>query len=329
MKGAGAPAREFSWSLTSCPENGSILGIGREAGPSRETDDRFRLAVEAAPNAMMVVAPGGRIVLVNAETEKLFGYSREELLNLSVDALVPERFRPRHASSCAEYFGGPRTRTMGSGRDLLGLRKDGREIPIEIGLNPMSTREGTFAMVSLIDITERKRLEEKLRMESVRDPLTGLYNRRYLETTLDREIHRCGRKKVPLALVFMDVDRFKRFNDAFGHDAGDEVLREVGRILKTGTRHGDIACRYGGEEFVLALPETSQEPALRKAEELCRKMGETRLTKEGRPLGRVTLSAGVAAFPGHGSSPAEILKAADRALYRAKRGGRDRAALAR
>jgi len=125
------------------------------------------------------------------------------------------------------------------------------------------------------------------------------------------------------------VDRFKRFNDTFGHAAGDEVLRKVGRLLKTGTRHGDIACRYGGEEFVLALPETSLEPAIRKAERLCRKMGETRLAKEGRPLGRVTLSAGVAAFPDHGSSPAEILKAADRALYRAKRGGRDRAALAR
>lgn len=329
LKGDGAAPREFTWSLTSCPEDGSFLGIGREAAPERGRDDRFRIAVESAPNAMMVVAPGGKIVQANAEAEKLFGYSRRELLDLSVDDLVPGRFRARHSALCGGYFAEPRPRAMGSGRDLCGLRKDGREIPVEIGLNPMSTGEGTFAMVSLVDLTKRKRREERLRKESLRDPLTGLYNRRYLEATLDREIHRCGRKKRPLAVIFMDVDRFKRFNDVLGHAAGDTILRQTGRLLETGTRRGDIACRYGGEEFVLVLPETGAESALRRAEELRREAGDLRLRGTGQAGGRITFSIGVASFPAHGASSRELLEAADRALYRAKRAGRNRAEMAK
>lgn len=172
------------------------------------------------------------------------------------------------------------------------------------------------------------RLREKLRYQSVRDPLTGLFNRRYLDESLEREVPNAVRKKRSLGVVMLDVDRFKKFNDLFGHDAGDAVLRELGAYLAKFARHGDLACRYGGEEFTLILPESSLKDTRRRADEL--RVGFQQLSIKHRELvlGRVTLSLGVAALPGHGTTPAELLTAADRALLRAKHEGRDRVVVA-
>ncbi len=127
-------------------------------------DDLFRLAVESAPNAMILVDKEGRIVLANAQTEKLFGYAREELLGQSIEMLVPVRFRGKHPAHRRDFFAHPQTRSMGAGRDLFGLRKDGSEVPVEIGLNPLQTKDGSFVLAAIVDITERKRSEEKFRL---------------------------------------------------------------------------------------------------------------------------------------------------------------------
>jgi PAS domain S-box-containing protein len=127
-------------------------------------DDLFRLAVESAPNAMIMVDREGRIVLANTQTEKLFGYPRGELLGKSMEMLVPERFRAKHPGQRGDFFAHPQTRSMGAGRDLFGLRKDGVEVPVEIGLNPLQTSGGTFVLAAIVDITERKRAEEKFRL---------------------------------------------------------------------------------------------------------------------------------------------------------------------
>src|SRR5207244_12944716 len=121
----------------------------------------------AAPNAMLMVDDRGRITLVNAQAESLFGYSREELLEQPVELLVPHRYRAAHPDLREGFFGHPTTRPMGAGRDLYGLRKDGSELPIEIGLNPIETAEGPFVLASIIDITERKAAENALK-ESLR-----------------------------------------------------------------------------------------------------------------------------------------------------------------
>jgi diguanylate cyclase (GGDEF)-like protein len=172
------------------------------------------------------------------------------------------------------------------------------------------------------------RLREALRVQSIRDPLTGLFNRRYLEETLELEFARASRSKVSLAVMMLDVDHFKRFNDNFGHDAGDAVLKTVGQVLAGGMRRGDITCRYGGEEFTIVAPGAGLEDAQRRADALRQAVAAINLVHNGRPLGAITCSLGVAAFPLHGATPAEVLQAADEALYRAKNGGRNRVEVA-
>ncbi|MGA3348217.1 MAG: diguanylate cyclase [Candidatus Sulfotelmatobacter sp.] len=172
------------------------------------------------------------------------------------------------------------------------------------------------------------RLRDALRTQSVRDALTGLYNRRYLEEALDREIRRAGRAGQPLGLMMIDLDHFKRFNDTYGHDAGDAVLREAAAFLLRSVRAEDFVCRFGGEEFVVILPTANREGAHARAERLRLKMKDMAVQHQGRSLGMVSFSIGVAAFPEHGASPQELMAAADAALYEAKRGGRDRVVVA-
>jgi diguanylate cyclase (GGDEF)-like protein len=172
------------------------------------------------------------------------------------------------------------------------------------------------------------RLRETLRGQSIRDPLTGLFNRRYMEETLDRELSRAERGRQPLSVVLLDIDRFKHFNDTFGHEAGDMVLAGLGTLLRSACRAGDVACRYGGEEFVLILPEASLQDARRRAEEIREAIRGLQVTHGGRPLEAVRCSMGVAAYPEHGEVGGALLRAADAALYRAKREGRDQVVLA-
>ena len=168
------------------------------------------------------------------------------------------------------------------------------------------------------------KLRETLRQQSVRDPLTGLFNRRFLEEVLDRELARLERKNLPLSLIMIDVDNFKSFNDTFGHEAGDAVLRDLGGVLQRHVRGSDIACRYGGEEFTIVLPEASVEIGRQRAEMLREAARELRLVHDGKSLGAITLSLGVACFPGHGRRREHLLQVADAALYEAKNGGRNR-----
>jgi len=171
--------------------------------------------------------------------------------------------------------------------------------------------------------------ETLLRELSIRDPLTGLFNRRYLEETLDRELSRVARNKLPLGIIMLDIDHFKQFNDTHGHEAGDVLLRQVGETLKESIRASDIACRYGGEEFTLILPEASQEITHQRAEQVHEDVKHLQINYDDKILDGVTMSLGVAAFPINGSTPTAILRAADDALYLAKREGRDRVIVAK
>src|ERR1022692_3106060 len=172
------------------------------------------------------------------------------------------------------------------------------------------------------------RLREALRTQSVRDALTGLYNRRYLEEVLDREVRRAARAAQSLGLLMIDLDHFKSFNDTYGHEAGDAVLRETGLSLTKGIRAEDFVCRFGGEEFVVILPTADLEASCARAERLRLKMKELTILHQGRSMGMLTISVGVAVFPEHAMSPKELMAAADAAMYEAKRGGRDQVVVA-
>jgi diguanylate cyclase (GGDEF)-like protein len=166
-------------------------------------------------------------------------------------------------------------------------------------------------------------LRETLREQSIRDPLTRLFNRRFLEESLERELQLASRKKHSLAVLFLDLDHFKRFNDTFGHDAGDLVLQSIADLFRTFFRSTDICCRYGGEEFAIILPEASAQAAAVRADALRSEIKRLRLQYKGQALGPLSLSAGVAAFPEHGSTSDELLKIADQCLYESKASGRD------
>jgi diguanylate cyclase (GGDEF)-like protein len=195
-------------------------------------------------------------------------------------------------------------------------------VPINNAVERLATSLAEHISLALANL----KLRETLRYQSIRDPLTGLFNRRYLEDSILRELQRAARKQRPLGIIMLDVDHFKKYNDTYGHQAGDALLRGIGALLQRNTRGDDIACRYGGEEFIIILPEAPLEIARQRAERLREEANN--LATHGDPGRAVSLSFGVAAFPEHGVNAMDLLRAADRALYRAKGAGRDRVMVA-
>jgi diguanylate cyclase (GGDEF)-like protein len=172
------------------------------------------------------------------------------------------------------------------------------------------------------------RLRESLREQSIRDPLTGLYNRRFLEESLSREIFRAQRSGFMIACLMLDLDHFKQFNDLYGHDAGDAVLQEIARTLQKSVRREDIVCRYGGEEFAIIMPVASKEIAIKRAEIILDRVRHLEINYRRNLFQKLSLSIGLAFFPTNGHSAEEVLQAADMALLEAKKTGRDRLVIA-
>ncbi len=180
-----------------------------------------------------------------------------------------------------------------------------------------------FAKQVALSITNL-RLREALRNQSIRDPLTGVFNRRYMEETLEREIRRAQRFEQSLGILMLDLDHFKLFNDAYGHEAGDAILRELAALLVRSVRAEDVVCRFGGEEFVIILPAANLEITAERAESIRQRLHQLAVMHQGHVLNAITASFGVAAFPDNGRTASGLLESADAAMYRAKREGRDR-----
>jgi diguanylate cyclase (GGDEF)-like protein/PAS domain S-box-containing protein len=168
------------------------------------------------------------------------------------------------------------------------------------------------------------KLREALRQQSIHDSVTGLYNRRYMKEALERELRRAIRDRRPLGLLMFDIDHFKKFNDTYGHEAGDVILNALGNFLKQQVRGNDIPCRYGGEEFLIILPRSPLDECRKRAEKLREEVKNIEVYHEGKLLPTLSFSVGVAGYPEHGTSLDTLLKVADTALYSAKANGRDR-----
>jgi diguanylate cyclase (GGDEF)-like protein/PAS domain S-box-containing protein len=268
---------------------------------------------------------------VNPFLIKMLGYTREEFVEKKLWEVGA--FQDIEASQ--EAFEALQKNEYIRYEDLPLRTKSGRLIQVESVSNVYLVSGEKVIQCNIRDITERiqaqnalLKSEARLREMSVRDYLTGLFNRRYMEETLERELLRASRKGLSLGILMIDVDDFKQFNDNFGHAAGDAVLRELGTLLRGHFRGEDIACRYGGDEFIIVLLDASLEMTRDRAERLCEHGRHINLQFEGQTLEAVTLSVGVAVFPEHGATSAEILKAADTALYRAKHEGRGRVVVA-
>ena len=474
----------------------------RDLSQRYKSEERFRGFMESSSEAIICVDSDGLIAIVNSQAEKLFGYSRSEMLQQKVEMLVPERMRHGHPGRRAGFSAAPKVRPMGAGIELWAVRKDGSEFPAEISLRPFAWDDKTLISTVILDITARKdrekaladaneklrivleeaqqrsheaaklaelldvlqscqtaeeaykviqrslpmtllsrsgalcltsasrnavevvaawgensatetsfhpdscwalrrgkvqrsknnsstlicahvtgappdgylcvplaaqgetlgvlyleclpslseasrdatealfelamavgerislalanlKLREILRTQSVRDPLTGLFNRRYMEETLEREFKRAVRNKQPAAILMLDIDHFKQFNDTFGHQAGDTLLQTFGEFLSQRMRGEDVVCRYGGEEFTVILAGASLDVACRRAELLRTEVKQLTVQHARQVLGTISVSIGAAAYPGYDTAN-DLLHAADQALYRAKAEGRDR-----
>lgn len=293
---------------------------------------RYRRLFEAAQDGILILdADTGMIRDVNPFLIKMLGYSREEFLGKKLWEIGA--FQDVQASQ--EAFEALQEREYIRYEDLPLKAKNGHLVQVEFVSNVYSMDDEKVIQCNIRDITERKEAQDALykneallRELSTRDHLTGLFNRRYMEESLESELLRAARNQLPLGIIILDVDGFKQFNDTYGHATGDMILRELGEILCKYVREEDVAARYGGDEFVVILPGASREVTQERAVILCRATEDFHLQMEGKALPSPTLSLGAATFPQNGSLSATLLKAADAALYRAKHEGGGQVAMA-
>jgi diguanylate cyclase (GGDEF)-like protein len=212
--------------------------------------------------------------------------------------------------------------------DILGLLHlknafnldDSGQNPEKADLRKMAVTLSEYLSLSIANV----KLSESLSRQSIQDPQSGLYNRRFMEESLQREILRAGRKQTQIGIIMGDLDHFKKFNDVYGHAAGDKIIVQIGKLFKERFRGSDIACRYGGEEFLIILPETSREDTFKRADALREDIKKMEMVFQGQILGTITMSMGIASYPEKGARIEELLRVADTALYKAKQEGRDK-----
>lgn len=318
-----------------------------------ESEARYRMLAENSQDVIWTLdIPTRRYTYVSPSIADMCGYLPEELVGQPVDA----RLTPESAARVARDID-QRLRRIAAGDKTAGvvvneleqICKDGKVISTEIVSSYLLDTDGVAQTILGItrNVSERKaaevalretnrqlhaRIEEIGRLQvalqelAVRDSLTGLYNRRYLDETLEREVSRARREGNPLSLVMLDIDHFKRVNDTYGHQVGDEALRMLATTLLADIRAEDVACRYGGEEFLILLPNMPLETATLRAE-AWRKAVAGLAVGLGNFHIAFTVSLGVAAYPEHGKTPDDLTRCADQALYRAKNEGRNRIAV--
>lgn len=293
-----------------------------------ESEHFLNILLQASPEAICISDLKGEVRYMSPRGISLFGMaSQDEIVGRNIMDLIAAPDRPLAKERFQQAI---EEEDVGL-REYLFLRKDGSTFCIELNSALLREADGSPSGMLFVgrDISDRKKVEAALQEaymhlqhQAVRDPLTDLFNRRYMEETLERELARCQREELPLSLVMMDIDFFKNVNDTHGHKAGDIMLKALGELLQSDTRGEDIVCRYGGEEFVAILPSAAPNHAIARAEGWRRAFEALRIPYDNQTL-KATLSCGVATFPQNGDNSEDLIRAADKALYKAKSDGRN------
>lgn len=284
----------------------------------RESEAMLRNITNAAQEAIIMLNEQGNVIFWNPSAERLLGYSEAEMLDSSIDKIIPERYRKTHNEEFAHFQTTGQGNAVNKITELQALPKDGQEIIIEMSLSALPTSHHWHVVAILRDITEKKKMEEQLLQMAITDPLTRAFNRRHFIKVIEQEAERKNRSAIPFSLIMFDLDHFKRINDTFGHEAGDHVLQGVVAMVQERIRKVDSLARWGGEEFMLLLADTPIQSALTVTENLRERL--PRLPFEG--IGPVTASFGVTEFCSSDTTDS-LLQRVDDLLYEAKQAGRN------
>jgi len=290
----------------------------RLEGSYRFLSDLF----EAAPDPMMIVDETGLITEVNQEACNLFGSTRKNLEGRSVESLMPQRFRKQHIKTREDSFNVTESRMLNSALELYALGKDNQEIPVEISLSYTMRDDKRNAIVTLRDITEKKRVEENIKHLAQYDQLTNLPNRALFDDRLKHAIDRAQRNKTKIGLMFVDLDGFKNINDSLGHQAGDELLIIIAERLSSVVRSEDTAARFGGDEFVIILEDLKHSDFAAIVAKKILKVVSDDIYLSSEEV-RVGASIGISIFPDNGNDAISLVNKADISMYQAKKHGKN------
>src|SRR3954451_19647010 len=312
-------------------EGGTIRRAIRYAITRRTLEEQVRLSeerlkgiIELAHDGIVVIDERYLITLFNPAAERLFGYTALEVLGQPLDMLLPERVLGPHRRFLEDFARDlTGSRAMTSRPAVTGRRSDGTEFAAEISISQFNSPTGRQFTATVRDITERRRAEDELRRLAMTDPLTGAANRRHFMERAPFEFARMRRYGNPVSLVMLDVDHFKRVNDAHGHAAGDAALILLVKCCRGLLRDTDLIGRLGGEEFALLLPDATDDAAFQVAERVRLSLADLEIAADDIAF-NFTVSMGVASCQPGETSVEQTIGRADRALYRAKTEGRDR-----
>jgi diguanylate cyclase (GGDEF)-like protein/PAS domain S-box-containing protein len=289
-----------------------------EAEEALHTADlRYQAVIESAHDAIIAADSQGRILSWNTGAAAIFGYRAEEVVGQSLTLLMPSRYRDAHQHGLARLTATGETRVLGHTVELHGRRKDGSEFPLELSLATWTTGDAPCYSGIIRDITARTQAKALLAHQATHDALTDLPNRTLLHDRLDQALRAGARHRQPLALLLLDLDRFKEINDTFGHHHGDLLVREVGQRVRAALRASDTLARLGGDEFAVLLPATDEGGAVAVAGALLAVL-DAPLNVGGQTL-HVGASIGIALCPAHGADTPTLLRHVDVAMYTAKR----------
>lgn len=289
----------------------------------RQSEARARTFINTAMDAVVVIDGESRVVEFNKAAERMFGFAADEVIGHTLDMLMPDDIAESHHNHVHAANESSAIRAMGRGREVVARRKDGELFPIEVTVGSTGVEEPHLHVGIIRDISERKAMEDELLRLATTDGLTGVLNRRAFSDKAERLINLAHRHQRPFSLLVLDADKFKGINDRYGHPAGDAVLKALSSALQSTLRGTDLLGRLGGEEFGIALPETSRAGAEELGERLLEAVRACRVPCADESLA-FTVSAGLATLDKEGDNLATLLKRADDALYRAKAAGRDR-----